>query len=175
MKYRYICNLFFSFYCSFYLLEVLCVDNVSNDSINLHCALGEGELHVVEKPANFSAKKVQCTVCVCWFLYFYNLKIPSLHQPGVGEGDELRDGDGVLPQLQVKPVISKCHLANRGLVPLHCGRSLQSVTSSRLTVWTLQKASSQLASSKVMKVVVRLKRGNICTYTLKLVKQNMWL
>ena len=109
MKYRYICNLFFSFYCSFYLLEVLCVDNVSNDSINLHCALGEGELHVVEKPANFTAKKVQCTMYVCWFLYFHNLKNPSLHfhQPGVvallGEGDELRDGDGVLlphPQLQ---------------------------------------------------------------------------
>ena len=47
-------------YYSFYLFEVLSVDNVSNDSINLHRALGEGELHVVEKSANFSAKKNAC-------------------------------------------------------------------------------------------------------------------
>ena len=51
-------------YYSFYLFEVLSVDNVSNDSINLHRALGEGELHVVEKPANFSAKKNACMFLV---------------------------------------------------------------------------------------------------------------
>ena len=56
--------------CSFYLFEVLSVDNVSNDSINLHRALGEGELHVVEKPANFSAKKN-----ACMFFGFYFIKI----------------------------------------------------------------------------------------------------